>query len=82
MLFSRQILNRSLEFKILVVRALDKLSKYSEVRNRRADRNKQAGWGKNSTHPQFLEKQLTLYQPGGTDYAHLITTGTHTQSHQ
>ena len=26
---------------------------------------------------QILEDQLTLFQPGGTDYAHLITTGTH-----
>ena len=29
-------------------------------------------WG----HPQILADQLTLSQPGGTDYAHLITTGT------
>ena len=27
-------------------------------------------------HPQILADQLTLSQPGGTDYAHLITTGT------
>ena len=27
-------------------------------------------------HTQILADQLTLYQPGGTDYAHLITTGT------
>jgi hypothetical protein len=27
-------------------------------------------------HTQILEDQLTLFQPGGTDYAHLITTGT------
>ena len=28
--------------------------------------------------PRFaiLADQLTLFQPGGTDYAHLITTGT------
>ena len=25
---------------------------------------------------QILADQLTLFQPGGTDYAHLITTGT------
>ena len=28
-------------------------------------------------HTQILADQLTLFQPGGTDYAHLITTGTH-----
>ena len=28
------------------------------------------------THTQILADQLTLFQPGGTDYAHLITTGT------
>ena len=28
-------------------------------------------------HPQILADQLTLSQPGWTDYAHLITTGTH-----
>ena len=27
-------------------------------------------------HPQILADQLTLSQPGGTDYAHLITSGT------
>ena len=27
-------------------------------------------------HTQILEDQLTLFQPGGIDYAHLITTGT------
>ena len=27
-------------------------------------------------HSQILADQLTLSQPGGTDYAHLITTGT------
>ena len=27
-------------------------------------------------HPQILADQLTLSQPGGTDYAPLITTGT------
>ena len=27
-------------------------------------------------HTQILAEQLTLFQPGGTDYAHLITTGT------
>ena len=27
-------------------------------------------------HPQILADQLTLSQPGGTDYAHLITTDT------
>mgnify|MGYP006979712808 CR=1 FL=1 len=27
-------------------------------------------------HTQILAAQLTLFQPGGTDYAHLITTGT------
>ena len=27
-------------------------------------------------HPQFLADQLTLFQSGWTDYAHLITTGT------
>ena len=27
-------------------------------------------------HPQILKDQLTLFQPGGTNYAHLITTGT------
>ena len=27
-------------------------------------------------HLQILADQLTLFQPGGTDYAHLITTGT------
>ena len=26
-------------------------------------------------HTQILADQLTLFQPGGTDYAHLITTG-------
>ena len=26
-------------------------------------------------HPDLAD-QLTLFQPGGTDYAHLITTGT------
>ena len=27
-------------------------------------------------HCQILADHLTLFQPGGTDYAHLITTGT------
>ena len=27
-------------------------------------------------HTQILADQLTLFLPGGTDYAHLITTGT------
>ena len=27
-------------------------------------------------HTQILVDQLTLFQPGGIDYAHLITTGT------
>ena len=27
-------------------------------------------------HAQILTDQLTLFQPGGTDYARLITTGT------
>ena len=27
-------------------------------------------------HTQILADQLTLFQPGGQDYAHLITTGT------
>ena len=27
-------------------------------------------------HTQILADQLTLFQPGATDYAHLITTGT------
>ena len=27
-------------------------------------------------HTQILADQLTLFQPGETDYAHLITTGT------
>jgi hypothetical protein len=27
-------------------------------------------------HTQSLADQLTLFQPGGTDYAHLFTTGT------
>ena len=27
-------------------------------------------------HTQILADYLTLFQPGGTDYAHLITTGT------
>ena len=27
-------------------------------------------------HTQYSAYQLTLFQPGGTDYAHLITTGT------
>ena len=27
-------------------------------------------------HTQILADQLTLFQLGGTDYAHLITTGT------
>ena len=27
-------------------------------------------------HTQILADQLNLFQPGGTDYAHLITTGT------
>ena len=27
-------------------------------------------------HTQILEDQLTLFQPGGTDYAHTLTTGT------
>ena len=26
-------------------------------------------------HTQYFTDQLTLFQPGGTDYAHLITTG-------
>ena len=26
-------------------------------------------------HTQYFADQLTLFQPGGTDYAHLITTG-------
>ena len=26
--------------------------------------------------PQFLADQLTLFQPGGSDYAHPITAGT------
>ena len=29
-----------------------------------------------SWHTQILADQLTLFQQGGTDYAHLITTGT------
>ena len=29
-------------------------------------------WG----HPQILADQLTLFQPGGTNYAQLITIGT------
>ena len=35
-------------------------------------------WGCRECHgtPQILADQLTLFQPGGTDYAHLITTGT------
>ena len=28
------------------------------------------------TGTQYLADELTLFQPGGTDYAHLITTGT------
>ena len=28
-------------------------------------------------HPQVLADQLTLYQPGGADYAHHITTDWH-----
>ena len=31
---------------------------------------------KSAWHTQILADQLTLFQPGGTDYAHLITTGT------
>ena len=27
-------------------------------------------------YTQYLADQLTLFQPGGTDYTHLITTGT------
>ena len=27
-------------------------------------------------HTQILADQLILFQPGGTDYAHLITAGT------
>ena len=27
-------------------------------------------------HTQILADQLTIFQPGGTDYAQLITTGT------
>ena len=27
-------------------------------------------------HTQILADQVTLFQPGGTDYPHLITTGT------
>ena len=27
-------------------------------------------------YTQYLADQLALFQPGGTDYAHLITTGT------
>ena len=27
-------------------------------------------------HPDLMADQLILFQPGGTDYAHLITTGT------
>ena len=26
-------------------------------------------------HTQIMADQLTLFQPGGTDYAHLITSG-------
>ena len=35
-----------------------------------------AGLSSLSVHTQILADQLTLFQPGGTDYAHLITTGT------
>ena len=35
-----------------------------------------AGRGGHCSPPQFLADQLTLFQPGGTDYARLITTGT------
>ena len=28
-------------------------------------------------HTQILADQLTLFQPGGTDYAHLFTNSTH-----
>ena len=27
-------------------------------------------------YPQILAEQLSLYQPGGADYGHQITTGT------
>ena len=36
----------------------------------------QGGKGWEQFPPQILADQLTLSQPAGTDYAHLITTGT------
>ena len=33
-------------------------------------------WVCHTWHTQILADQLTLFQPWGTDYAHLITTGT------
>ena len=35
-----------------------------------------AGLSSLCVHTQIFTNQLTLFQPGGTDYAHLITTGT------
>ena len=36
----------------------------------------QAGVLSLGVHTQILADQLTLFKPGRTDYAHLITTGT------
>ena len=36
-----------------------------------------AGGAMAQWHTQILADQLTLSQAGGTDYAHLITTGIH-----
>ena len=33
-------------------------------------------WGSVPWHLQILADQLTLFRPGGTDFVHLITTGT------
>ena len=42
----------------------DRFLSYSEVPNTRADRNKQAGLGKNSTLPTFLLSKLINEQGG------------------
>ena len=40
------------------------------------DRGVVPGGAGGAMAPQILADQLTLSQPGGTKYAHLITTGT------
>ena len=41
-----------------------------------SDRSWQACRPRHTRHTQILADQLNLFQPGGTDYARLITTGT------